>query len=73
MGVSKASVCRSVHRVVNAVNIVKFREVIDWPVNPVTVALDFYAVAGFPNIFGVVDGTLINIDGPKQNEVDFVD
>jgi len=28
---------------------------------------------GFPNVAGCVDGTLINIDSPKSNEVAYVD
>lgn len=72
-GVSKASVFRCVHSVVETVNMIKFQQTVNWPRNPVTVAQDFYAVAGFPNVSGVVDGTLICIDAPTENEADFVD
>ncbi|XP_063220565.1 putative nuclease HARBI1 [Bacillus rossius redtenbacheri] len=72
-GVSKSSVFRSVHSVVDAVNLIKFRQIVNWPMNMVRVAQDFYAVAGFPNVCGIVDGTLICIDAPMKNEADFVD
>lgn len=38
-GVSKATVCRSVHIVVNAVNEIKFPQVIDWPDNTLSFPL----------------------------------
>lgn len=31
----------------------------------------FYDIAGFPNVLGAVDGTLIRIQSPKEHEDDY--
>ena len=33
---------------------------------------DFYQIAGFPNVLGAVDGSLIPIIAPKNNEPEFI-
>ena len=33
---------------------------------------DFYQTAGFPNVLGAVDGSLIPIIAPKDNEPEYV-
>ena len=72
-GVSKASVCRSLKNVVRAVNQVKFNQVVNWPENVLNVSASFFAKAQFPQVIGCVDGTLIKIDAPNENEPAYVD
>lgn len=72
-GVSKASVCRCVRSVVYAVNEIKFPQVVTWPENILNVSAGFFAKAGFPQVIGCVDGTLVKIDSPTENEPAFVD
>lgn len=72
-GISKASVCRSLHSVVNAVNHIKFPTVVDFPENVGPVVQDFHAVAQMPQVYGCIDGTLVKIDAPSAHENDFVD
>jgi nuclease HARBI1 len=33
----------------------------------------FIFIGGFPSVCGLVDGTLINIDAPKNNESNYID
>lgn len=33
---------------------------------------DFFKMAGFPNVLGAIDGTLISIIAPKENEPEYV-
>lgn len=72
-GVSAASVSRCVHRVVNAVNQIKFVEVVNWPEDVFHTASQFHNAAGMPQVVGAADGTLIEIDAPHENEAAFVD
>lgn len=72
-GVSKMTVSRCVHSVVNAVNSVLFNRLVKWPENTFDVVQQFHAIAGFPQVCGVVDGILINIDAPIYDEPAFVD
>ena len=72
-GISKASVYRAVHKVVEAVVRIKFPQVVTWPENVVDVVERFHMIAGFPQVIGCVDGTLIKIDAPTQNELNYVD
>lgn len=72
-GVSKASVCRCVKNVVEAVNEIKFPVIVKWPENILNVAAKFFALANFPHVIGCVDGTLIKIDAPTAFEAAFVD
>jgi hypothetical protein len=34
---------------------------------------DFFQIRGIPQIIGIVDGTLINIDAPTEHEEAFID
>lgn len=72
-GVSKMTVCRCVHEVVASVNEIKFDALIRWPDNTGNVVERFHNLAGFPEVCGIVDGTLINIDAPTNNEPTYVD
>jgi hypothetical protein len=72
-GVSKATVCRSISRVIKSINKNVFHDVVKWPENCQDIAVQFLKNGGFPLVCGCVDGTLINIDAPHQNEAAFVD
>ncbi|KAJ8894227.1 hypothetical protein PR048_006839 [Dryococelus australis] len=72
-GIGKASVCRAVRKVTHTVNTITFSQVVDWPQDVLQVAAQFYNIAGMPHVIGCVDGTLINIDAPKDNEGQHVD
>ncbi|XP_055838400.1 putative nuclease HARBI1 [Episyrphus balteatus] len=72
-GVSKATVCRVVKKVVNAINERVFPDKVKWPRNTADVVEKFYSIAGMPNVAGCIDGTLIKIDAPREHEDRFVD
>lgn len=72
-GVSKSTVCRVVHSVVNAINTLKFPTVVDCPEDVGQVVQRFHAIANMPQVCGCIDGTLINIDAPIAHENNFVD
>lgn len=72
-GVSKAAVCRSIHSVVETVVNVKFPQIVDFPNNLQETAMGFFQIRGIPQIIGIVDGTLINIDAPTEHEEAFID
>lgn len=44
--VSKATVCRSIHRVVNAINSHLLQEIVKWPANAENIPQKFYDYAG---------------------------
>lgn len=71
-GISKSSVCRSLHRVVAAINRIKFPQIVNWPQGNL-IRQEFHELANFPHVCGVIDGSLIRIDAPNNNENDFVD
>ncbi|KAJ3655791.1 hypothetical protein Zmor_014904 [Zophobas morio] len=72
-GVDKSTVCRTVQRVVNVVNDVLLNRIVRWPENIPNEIEKFYRIAHFPHVCGVVDGSLIPIDAPTNNEPAFVD
>lgn len=72
-GISKASICRCVHRVISAVNQLLLRDIVCWPNDVGRVLNDFSEIAGMPLVCGAVDGTLIKINAPSQFEPAFVD
>ncbi|PAA78295.1 hypothetical protein BOX15_Mlig031326g1 [Macrostomum lignano] len=75
-GVSKATLCRTVRRVVTALNNRLFDELVRWPEcnqKRAQIAQDFYRVGGMPCVAGCVDVTLIKIRAPVTDEDQFVD
>jgi nuclease HARBI1 len=72
-GLSKATVCRAIGRVISAINKHIFHVVVKWPEKCDEIAIQFLKKGGFPLVCGCVDGTLINIDAPHENEASFVD
>ena len=53
------------HKVVEAVVTIKFHEVIKRLENVMDTVLGFHNIAGFPQVIGYVDGTLIKTDAPQ--------
>lgn len=72
-GVSKATVCRVIKNVVNAVNTHILSEHVRRPDDVATVVHQFSQLAGMPRICGAVDGTLIKMDAPAEFEPIYVD
>lgn len=74
-GISKATICRSVHRTIRAINDILLHQVVCWPnQNEIrNIVQRFNLIAGMPMVIGCIDGTLINIDAPSENEEAFVD
>ena len=71
-GVSKASVSRCVDVVTQSIN--KNLDNVRFPEGQELVAVkeSFYKVAQFPNCIGAIDGTLIPIVSPSQDEPAFI-
>lgn len=72
-GVSKATVCRTVHRVVSAINTILLGDVVRWPDDVGNAIHGFNDIAGLPLVCGAVDGTLIKVDAPNEYEPAYVD
>jgi len=72
-GISKATVCVNVGRLVDVIVDHHFQQIVRFPPNMSNVASEFLRVGRFPSVAGCVDGTLINILAPKDNEEQFVD
>ncbi|KAI5740980.1 hypothetical protein M8J76_009211 [Diaphorina citri] len=72
-GVSKSTVQRTVHKVVECVVRYQFPQSIRFPENMAAIVEKFSEIAGMPCVIGAIDGTLINIDAPTENEGQFVD
>uniref|UniRef100_A0A915IR33 Nuclease HARBI1 n=1 Tax=Romanomermis culicivorax TaxID=13658 RepID=A0A915IR33_ROMCU len=71
-GVSKATMSRVVHRIVESINLMLFDEVIKWPDDIANVNLRFFHRGGLPSVVGCLDGTHIPIKAPTANEDPFV-
>nr|XP_022294334.1 putative nuclease HARBI1 [Crassostrea virginica] len=71
-GISRPSVSRCIESVTKS--ICKRVENINFPIgnDAVRTKHDFYQIAGFPNVLGAVDGSLIPIIAPKDNEPEYV-
>lgn len=76
-GVSKATVHNCVHKVCGTITEKLFPEFVRWPPDQndrVQIARKFAQESGMPEVIaGVVDGTLIPVDAPHQNEEQYVD
>lgn len=72
-GLSESSVYRSVKAVVSSINDEFFDDVVRWPNNCAYYAGEFYNMYGMPSVCGLIDGTLIKIKRPSENEANFVD
>lgn len=75
-GISKSTLSRALHRFVTAVNDHVYPRVVDWPNDPQQlngIANEFLERRGMPCVFGCVDGSLIEIVAPTNDEPQFVD
>lgn len=72
-GVSKATIHRCVRRVTTAIVNQIFGNEVRWPANTGSISQLFMEHGNIPRIGGIVDGSLIPIDSPRQNEYMFVD
>lgn len=75
-GISKASVHNCVQRVTTVIINTYFQEVVSWPEGDEErrqIASEFHQKARFPAVCGAIDGTLIPILTPSENEWQFVD
>ncbi|XP_041927572.1 putative nuclease HARBI1 [Alosa sapidissima] len=67
LGLSKSSVSRAVTAVTQAL-----LDLPDRMTFPTTPEGGFYAIAGIPRVIGAIDGTLIRIRGPSENEPGYI-
>lgn len=72
-GIEKATVCRVIKKVVNAIHDYVLQDVVKWPYDVGLVINEFSNIANMPLVCGAVDGTLINIDAPGNFESAYVD
>lgn len=72
-GIHKSTVCRIVNRVSRAILQILFPEYVRWPNSGSHISIGFSQIARFPRVAGIVDGTLIGIIAPRNNESDYVD
>lgn len=71
-GISKSTVLRCVHRLSRLISFHIMPLYIRWPTNSIFIEQEFFDLAGFPNVKGAVDGTIVHIDAPKIGEPLFV-
>lgn len=72
-GPSEATVCCVVKKVTRAINETLFRETVKWPDHPQSFCQQFYQMHGMPSVCGLIDGSLVTIKKPKDNEAQFID
>lgn len=70
--ISKSTVLRCVHRVCFIIATHLLPIYVRWPTTSILVEQRFFRIAGFPNVKGVVDGTLVHIDAPSISEAAYV-
>ena len=66
-----ASASRSIS-IVSLAIIKQFAGTITFPEHLKKIKEDFYSIANFPNVVGIVDGTLIPIVAPQYDEPAFI-
>lgn len=69
------TMCRSIHAVCAQIVDKLLGSEVRWPTNGNSISQDFIAAShvNFPRVAGIIDGSLIPIDAPHQNEAGFVD
>lgn len=72
-GLSKATVCRSLKRVVLAMLHRMLNRFVRWPNDCSGISQQFMEHGGFPMVCGAVDGSIVNILAPRMYEEQFVD
>jgi hypothetical protein len=73
LGIFKASVRITVHEVVATVNRKILPQWVRRPRNVNEVTSEFYDLGRMPLVCGCVDGTVIEVDAPSDNETNLVD
>lgn len=71
-GVSKSTVFRCIHRVCSLITLHIMPLFVRWPTMSRFIERDFRRIAGFPNVKGTIDGTLVHMDAPFNDEPAFV-
>lgn len=71
-GINKGTVCRCVHTVCRLIVLRLMTSFVRWPTNILNIDHKFQQKAGFPNVVGLIDGTLIHIDAPSEDEPTYV-
>lgn len=72
LGVTKSTVCQCIHTVCELIMRYVMPLFVRWPTNPNNIDLKFQRKAGFPNIKGIIDGTLVHINAPHNDEPVYV-
>lgn len=72
-GIHKSTVCRVIKRVVITINRTLYDELVRFPEDMDSVRQQFFDIAGMPSVCGLVDGSLIEIKAPNENECQFID
>jgi hypothetical protein len=75
-GVSKATVSRTVHRFVEAVNDYIYPDMVDWPRDQQKLngmVNSFFEKRGMPCVFGCIDGSYCQLISPKEDEAQYID
>ena len=70
-GISRYSVSRAIHSVSSAMCDIMMAEEIVFPMDVMQqrrIKEKFYQIASFPNVLGTVDGTLVPVTAPSQDE-----
>lgn len=71
-GIDKGTVCRTIHHVCYLITTLLMPLFVRWPTNCQHIDERFEQKAGFPHVKGIIDGTLIHIDAPSEEEPAFV-
>lgn len=71
-GISKSTVLRCIHRVCHIITNHLMPLIVRWPAASQLVEREFFNIAGFPHVKGVIDGTLVHIDSPSEDEPAYV-
>uniref|UniRef100_A0A914UQC5 Putative nuclease HARBI1 n=1 Tax=Plectus sambesii TaxID=2011161 RepID=A0A914UQC5_9BILA len=72
--VSKSSASRAIQRVSLAIS-ARLNEFVYYPTEPADITrvrVQFQAIAGFPGVLGVIDGTQVKVKGPRRREYEYV-
>lgn len=71
-GISKATVFRCIHRICRLITFHVMPIYVRWPTSSHLIQQQFFNIAGFPHVKGIIDGTLVRIDAPQIDEPVYV-
>ncbi len=72
-GLSKQTVCRTIHNFVTTLNNTIYDEVVQFPENMDNIVNKYFDAGGMLNVCACVDGSLIEIHSPSVHEEQYVD